>query len=506
MADNAPPEVKPASEPAHEADSHSGAVQSRSQSSKLRLWRALVALALLVTAVALPLMFVPNSVRWWQARRDAAELAARGEPPQPAIIFPEQPDQPIKIFQNRWNDIGLQVSSITATAVPKPLVLDGVLYIDPDDYALVRSRFEGEVVEVTKVESGEPVAPNSTIGSRYRPLRFGDEVKKGQVLAVVWSRELGEKKSEYAETLSALAFDRETLQKRSSVEGAVAQSTVREAERRVKQGEIAADRIEKTLRSWQLTAQEVQAIRAEVQSVDQYGSSKTGKKSGDASSVDRWARVEIHSPIDGTIVEKNVTVGAIVDTSSALFKIANLNHLDIRALAYEEDLVTLQALPPEARRWTIQLKGNNNQPSLTSTFDRIGHVIDPVQHTGLVMGKIDNFKKELRSGQFVSCAINLPDRDQLMSIPSTSVVDLDGHATVLVQMNDNAELFMPVEVRVARFQYDVACIYPQAIGCPLCLTPSSRVVSTGAVEVLSAYRERMLATPATMLGGHSHDQ
>ncbi len=486
MADHASPKSKPASQKS-----------PTTALGLIRVWRAFIAISLVIIAVAVPLLFVPNSVRWWQARRDAAESAARGVPPQPAIIFPDKPGQPIKIFQSRWSDIGLQVSSITPTAAPKPLVLDGVLYIDPDDYALVRSRFEGEVVEVAKVDANERLSTDPHAASLTRPLRFGDEVKKGQVLAVVWSRELGEKKSEYAETLSELAFDRETLQKRSSVEGAVAQATIREAERRVKQGEITADRIEKTLRSWQLSAEEVQKIRNEVQAESpgvrnslpkRQGTSSNANGSSDAS-VDRWARVEIHSPIDGTIVEKNVTIGAIVDMDTALFKIANLNHLDIRALAYEEDLIALQSLPPEARRWRIQLKGDVNQPALTSTFDRIGNVIDPVQHTGLVMGKIDNSRRVLRSGQFVSCSIDLPDQEPLMSIPSTSVVDLDGHSTILVQSPDDPELFSPVEVRVARFQEDVACIYPQALGCPLCLTADSRVVSTGAVEVLAAYRE-----------------
>ncbi len=174
---------------------------------------------------------------------------------------------------------------------------------------------------------------------------------------------------------------------------------MREAERRVKQGEIAADRIEKTLRSWQLTTTEIEAIRAEIQSDGPGWQSRAKRDSSsvDTSSVDRWARIEIHSPIDGTIVEKNVTVGALVDTSTSLFKIANLDHLDIRALAYEEDLVTLQSLPASARTWTIQLKGNVHQEPISATFDRIGNVIDPVQHTGVVMGQIDNRNHELRS-------------------------------------------------------------------------------------------------------------
>ena len=40
---------------------------------------------------------------------------------------------------------------------------------------------------------------------KMRPIRFGDHVEKGQLLAVLWSSELGEKKSEYVDALSATA-------------------------------------------------------------------------------------------------------------------------------------------------------------------------------------------------------------------------------------------------------------------------------------------------------------
>lgn len=143
--------------------------------------------------------------------------------------------------------------------------------------------------------------------------------------------------------LSTLQFDQETLKRLSSNQTAVPINSVREAERRVRQNELEVERIEKTLRSWQLSGVEIARIRDELLS-DRASRTRSATDLGN-SSVDSWARVEVRSPIDGTIVEKNVTVGTLVSLDNALFKIANLTHLDVRAFAYEEDLATLQRLP-----------------------------------------------------------------------------------------------------------------------------------------------------------------
>lgn len=457
----------------------------RQRRAARRRVRAIVAAILVVICIVVPLLLVPRGVRWWQARRNAAEALARGPEPPPAILFPDRPGEPLTVHRDRWAELGIQISAVNPTPPPRPLVMDGVLYLDPDDYALVRSRFSGEVVEVAEVDDPAGAAGG---GSSRRALRFGDDVQKGQTLAVVWSRELGEKKSELAENLSALAFDRETLQRLSRNEGAVPISTVREAERRVRQSEIAVDRIEKTLRSWQLLPTEIEAIRKELSAVER---SHSSTPQDDPSAVGQWARVEIHSPIDGTLVEKNVTVGALVDLTTTLFRVANLNHLDVRAFAYEEDLAALQRLEPAARRWTIQLKGDELSPPIAGVFDRIGNLIDPIQHTGLVMGWVDNRERQLRAGQFVTASVALPDTMQLISVPATSVVDSDGHNLLLVESADNEEQFLPVEVKVARFQENDACIEPHALTGSVCLTSNSKVISAGAVEILAEYRAHL---------------
>lgn len=446
-----------------------------------RAWKAMVAAIFVSIAVAIPLLVVPRTVRWWQARRDAAEVAARGPTPPPAVLFPDLAGRPLTIPSNRWDEIGLRLTAITTSPSPPGLKMDGVLYLDPDDYSLVRSRFLGEVVEM-------PMLPALAVAGSppERSLRFGDTVKKGELLAVVWSRELGEKKSELAQALSSLAFDRETLARLSDNRAAVPINSIREVERRVRENEIAVERIEKTLRSWQLTAIEIQQIRSEL--LNEETLHPDGMREIAKGSVDRWARVEVRSPIDGTIVEKNITVGTLVDLDDALFKVANLRHLDVRAFAYEEDLVTLQRLTTEQRQWTVRLKGDSQSKPIQGVFDRIGSLIDPLQHTGLVMGWVDNADGSLRAGQFVTASVTMPDPQPLVSVPAEAVVDVDGTTLVLLQQ-DNLDLFLPIQVRVVRFQDDLACIDPRGpANCQGCLVVGKNVATSGAVEILAEYQ------------------
>ena len=77
----------------------------------------------------------------------------------------------------------LRIKTATATkaTLPIEIKLPGTLSLDSTQLEQVRCRFDGEVVEIGKVADGA------------RPLQFGDSVKPGQLLAIVWSRELGEK-------------------------------------------------------------------------------------------------------------------------------------------------------------------------------------------------------------------------------------------------------------------------------------------------------------------------
>src|SRR5262249_37753983 len=153
-----------------------------------------------------------------------------------------------------------------------------------------------------------------------------------------WSKDLGEKKSELVDALSQLSLDQENLARLEELyrQGNTSEAVVRQARRNVSAGLNAASRAERTLRIWKLPDEEVQAVKDEAKRVIQ----RKGKR--DPAREKDWARVEVRAPLDGVVVEKNVNLGNIVDTTFDLYKVADLSYLAAYANVYEEDLRELQ--------------------------------------------------------------------------------------------------------------------------------------------------------------------
>src|SRR5262249_41733426 len=155
------------------------------------------------------------------------------------------------------------------------------------------------VIEIPEIEDRDD--EGKTI---KRPITTGDKVSEGQLLAVVWSKDLGEKKSELVDALSQLKLDQDKLRRYREVDriGGVPADTMAAAERSVQADRIAVSRADLTLRSWRLTDKEIEAIYKEAEQVaervrrGQPGHTKEQEKT--------WARVEVRAPFAGTILEK----------------------------------------------------------------------------------------------------------------------------------------------------------------------------------------------------------
>jgi len=329
--------------------------------------------------------------------------------------------------------LGVQTEVVERSTAPMLLELSGTLMLDPDRLAHVRARFAGEIVAW-----GD--------GDNPSPAGFGQRVGKGQLLAVIWSRDLGEKKSELVDGLSQLRVDEDALQRINKVadQGAVPDRVIRDAERKVEADRIAVARAERTLQSWRISKEEIDAVRGEADRL-------THKAKQSREELPRqWARVEVRAPWDGVIIEKNVALGDLVDTSTDLFKIADLSRLRVMAHAYEEELPSLDGLKSGRRAWSVVLGGGSDDAvSREGQFDQIGSIIDPNQHTALVMGWVENPDSRLRVGQFVTVRVEIAPPNMEVAIPASALAEDGGKASVLVQPGGNAE-YVRRQVAVSR--------------------------------------------------------
>ena len=401
------------------------------------------------------------------APKDAAEQAAKiRRDGADAVLVPDA------LARN----MGLRTAPAAARTRQIPLPpLQGTLAIDTNRLARVPTRFAGEVVALgTRPEEAYSAIPAQPPATQSRPLRVGDAVRQGELLAVVWSKDLGEKKSELVNALSQLRADEVTRRRLDEGfrTGSIPERSLRDAERAVAADRVAVDKAERTLRSWRLGDDEIAAVRAEAD--------RLGDPAARRPDPADWARVEVRAPQDGVVLEKNVsTVGQWVDPTVPLFQIGDLSHLVVWAHLYEEDLPLVQALPRPVR-WVVRVPSRPGA-EFPGTLDQVGAVIDPNQHTALVTGRVENPGGELKVGQAVTVSLNLPPPPGEIELPADAVVEDGRESVVFVRPAGTDGRYVRTPVRVTSRFRDVVCV--RAGGG---VNPGDAVVTGGALLLRDA--------------------
>jgi cobalt-zinc-cadmium efflux system membrane fusion protein len=310
----------------------------------------------------------------------------------------------------------------------RPLAMPGSTALDPTQLHRIRARFapspsSAEVVEIGKVP--EDRRQTGVIETIFREIRSGDRVKKGDLLAVFHSVDVGNKKNDLIDAIYQLELDEQILKQAEAKREAVPEVFLWNTRRNV-QGDInAINRAVSTLETWGIPKEDIQAVRAEAEEVKK----RQGKhdKAKDA----LWARVELRAPDDGVIIERNVALHEIVvDNTTNLFQIAKVDRLTVFAHVPEDDLPALEALPSDLRLWKVKTVGSD---PIAGFIDDIGYIIDPNQHTAVVKGHIDNKDGKLRAGQFISATVALQPPPDVVEVPVDAVVEDGQQCVVFVQ-------------------------------------------------------------------------
>ena len=434
----------------------------------LKLWRVAR-----VTGIGAALVVAGGSAAWVaETTKPAAATVPAASPKAEAIarVGADRLTVPAAVVAR----MGLTTTEIRAAHEPTALpAYKGNLALDANSLQRVRARFAGEVVELgTTRDTGPGVDASQPSLLRSHPIRVGDTVAAGQLLAVVQSKDLGEKKSELVDAVSKLKAD-ELVQSRLRElykKGGTAERSVRDAERTVQSDRVAVTRVKQTLTICRLTDAEVRDLYAEADRL--IADDDDAPPAGSAD----WARVEVRAARAGQVLEMNFSVGDLVDTSTNLFQIGDLSRLTVWVNVYEDDLPIFAALPKPIA-WKVALQ---SRPGVTldGTLDKVGAVIDPNQHTALVTGTVANPDRDLHVGQFVTVTVERPADATEFVVPAVAVVENGNESVVFVQADPAQPEFRRCPVRVLRRTRDGLFLRRDAA---TGLNPGDRVVLSGSL-------------------------
>jgi membrane fusion protein, heavy metal efflux system len=361
---------------------------------------------------------------------------ARGEGTAGSIEIVKDKPHTLMVPETVRVALGIRKDKIDLIAVAKrptrtrPLVMPGSTLLDPTRIYRIRARFapspsSAEVIQIGQIADHTPRSGKTE--TVFRELRSGDRVIKGNLLAAFYSVDVGNKKNDLIDAIYQLKLDEQILQHAEAKAESVPEVFLLNARRNVQGDGNAIDRAVSTLKTWGISDEDIQAVRDEAENV----AKRRGKR--DKAKDALWPRVEIKAPADGVIIERNLSLHEIVvDNTTNLFQISNVDRLFVTANVPEDDLPVLESLPDNLKRWTVQTVGS---APVAGFIEDIGYIIDPNQHTAVVKGYINNNGGKLRAGQFISATVELPPPADVVEVPIDAVVD-DGQQSIVFVQSD----------------------------------------------------------------------
>lgn len=279
--------------------------------------------------------------------------------------------------------------------------------------------FEGNLIIPAKIIANQD--NEAQIGSLVKGrvsevlVRIGDYVKAGQILMYVEGLEIGEIKSGYLKSKANFEFSKADYERHKSLldQNIGSKQSFYEAESEFQKMSAEFQAEDKKIHSIGLSDEE--ALNGKNNSNDEHISGK----------------LAIKSPINGTVIDRNVVIGQLVDETTTGFKIINTNSLWIDGQIYEKDL-------PK-----INQKINVNFSTTTypdETFSGriiyIGQIVNEQTRTITIRGEFANLTNKLKLQMFGELKIPVGANAKVFMISDEAVVKESGMEYVFVQISD----------------------------------------------------------------------
>ena len=273
-------------------------------------------------------------------------------------------------------------------------------------------------------------------------VRLGDSVKKGADLVVIDSPALGEAQSEFLQRRTAAEVARPAVElAKSGYERAqqLLEKTqgisVTEVQNRLREYQAAQGELRSAETAFTAARNRLQLLGMTPEQID------TLAKSGiiDPTYV-------VRAPIDGRVIEREVTLGELVSPDKErLLTLADLGTVWVLADVPEARLGEIA----QGAKAQLVVAALGDQP-FEGTVSYISPELDPSTRTARVRVEVPNPEAKLRPGMFARAEITagVAGGEPVLAVPEEAVQTVEGEPAVFVPVNGEPNTFAKREVGV----------------------------------------------------------
>ncbi|TXT46015.1 MAG: Efflux transporter RND family MFP subunit [Methylocystaceae bacterium] len=352
----------------------------------------LAVLASLAIGAALPSLF--GAMR----NRVAPDRQSETLPPEPA-------DGEVRLSAAQIETSKIATATVGAGVITRRITAPAAVKPDPDKIARVAAKVAGVVEEMRK--------------------RLGDQVTRGETIAIIDSREVAEAKSEYLAASANFDLQNVLFQREKGLfeKKITAEQLFLKAKAVFMESKVKLDLARQKLAALDMSEQEISALPSQA--------------------IADLRRKEIHAPISGRVIERLVSVGQPVGgegQAKELYVIADLSVVEVELAVPAADLGLLR----EGQEVRLQ---NAEGRGFEGKITYVNALITRETRSGQVLARFANPDFALRPGSLLDADISLKETRVKLEIPRSAVMIVEGKPNVFVRTSAG---FIKREIELGR--------------------------------------------------------
>ncbi|MBI4749321.1 MAG: efflux RND transporter periplasmic adaptor subunit [Acidobacteria bacterium] len=371
------------------------------------------------------------------------------------------------LMEQQWL-IRMKLALVEAKTVARQITSTGRVVATPERQAVVSPPVEGIITD-------------------SHPLpRIGQAVSKGQLLAILQQTPTAGDAGQISAANAQVRIENARLE----AERRQLAQDVNKTQARLTLAKNEYDRAQKLHRDGIVSLSEAQTAETELKAAEAdfiaaQNQLQALNNSSTIAPAEETTRVEIRSPLTGTITAVHKSLGERAASGEAMFEIVSLDEVWVEAPLFEKDLHRL-AIGKTAFFTTVAVP----DVEYTGSLVNIGSVIDEHLRAATVIFSVPNPRRELRIGMQANVRLDAGDQVEATLIPREAVLDHEGKKIVYVLLS--GEEFERREVKVGDE-------YGPTIAILAGLKPGERVVTQG------AYQLKLQELRPANAGAHTHE-
>ena len=305
---------------------------------------------------------------------------------------------------------GIQVTTVRGGVLVGRVAVPGVVAASQDRLARVTARVAGIVAEVRR--------------------GLGEDVARGDVLAVIESREIADAKGDYLAALRTTALTETTLAREARLwrQRISAEQDFLQARTAAEEARIRLDLGRQRLSALSLSEAEVAALPNQP--------------------VASLRRLDIRAPISGRVTARAAVLGAAAGADAELYTVADLSRLWVEMSIPPRDL-------PMARQGQAVTVTAGDDARVEGRIIFLSPILDPETRSARAVAEIPNEGGTWRPGGFVTAHLATEEQRVDVLVPREAVQEVEGQKVVFVRTPEGFERREVALGREDRDSYEV---------------------------------------------------